>query len=103
MVVSLNSAHPGVRFVSALMEYKNHSFKCYAYLKYETLCNTSLKVSYYKAVLHRRMVHTASYAMFMVTWCCSECCVTSGLDFETATGSVVRYCPIICFKGIESL
>jgi len=30
--------------------------------------------------------------MVVVTWCCSECCVPSGLDFEAAVGSVVRYC-----------
>ena len=30
--------------------------------------------------------------MLMVTWCCSECCVPSGLDFEAAGGSIVRYC-----------
>ena len=40
------------------------------------------------------VAHTVSYtAMFMVTWCHSECCVPSALDFEDAGGSVV--CPII--------
>ena len=29
-------------------------------------------------------VCTASYAMFTVTWCHSECCVPSGLDFATS-------------------
>ena len=35
-------------------------------------------------------VCTASYTMFMVTQCRSECCVLSGLDFEAAGGSVAR-------------
>ena len=30
--------------------------------------------------------------VLMLTWCRSECCVTSGLDFEAAGGSVI--CPI---------
>ena len=38
--------------------------------------------------------------MLMVTWCCSECCVPSGLDFEAAGGFV---CSIIYFEDIESL
>ena len=29
--------------------------------------------------------------MFTVTWCHSECCVASGLDFKAAGGSVVLY------------
>ena len=28
----------------------------------------------------------------MLTWCHSECCVVSGLDFEAAGGSAVRSC-----------
>ena len=36
-------------------------------------------------------VHTVSYSMLTVTWCRSECCVPSGLDFEAAGGSVVCY------------
>ena len=28
----------------------------------------------------------------MLTWCRSECCVQSGLDFEATGGSIVRYC-----------
>ena len=27
-------------------------------------------------------VHTARYTMLTVTWCCSECCEPSGLNFE---------------------
>jgi len=34
---------------------------------------------------------TMSYTMLTVTWCHSECCVPSGLNFEAAGGSVVRY------------
>ena len=30
--------------------------------------------------------------MLTVTWCHSECCVPSGLDFQAAGGSIVRYC-----------
>ena len=36
-------------------------------------------------------VRTVSYSMLTVTWCHSECCVLSGLDFEAAAGSVVCY------------
>ena len=36
-------------------------------------------------------VHTTSHTMLTVTWCHSECCVPSGLNFEAAGGSVVRY------------
>ena len=31
-----------------------------------------------------------SYTMFTVTWCCSECCVPSGLNFKAAGDSIVR-------------
>ena len=34
---------------------------------------------------------TASYSMLTVTLYSSECCVPSGLDFEAAGDSVVRY------------
>ena len=30
--------------------------------------------------------------MLTVTWCCSECCVSSGIAFEATGGSVVLYC-----------
>ena len=40
----------------------------------------------------RWMVHIASYTMLTATWCCSECCVPSGLNFEAAGVSVVHYC-----------
>ena len=33
----------------------------------------------------------ASYTLFMVTWCHSECYVPSGLDFKAAGGFVVQY------------
>ena len=36
-------------------------------------------------------VRTVSYTMLTVTWCRSECCVPSGLDFEAAGDSVVHY------------
>ena len=41
-----------------------------------------------------------SYIMLMVTWCHSECCVASGLDFKPL---VVPLYVTLCFKGIESL
>ena len=42
--------------------------------------------------------------MLTVTWCPTECCVPSGLDFEGAGGSVVAIvCPVVFFEGIESL
>ena len=41
--------------------------------------------------------------MLTVRWCCSECCVPSGLDFEAAGGSVVCYLLFVRFKGIELL
>ena len=34
---------------------------------------------------------TASYTMFTVTSCRSECCVPSGLNFDAPGDSVVRY------------
>ena len=34
---------------------------------------------------------TASYSILTVTLFSSECCVPSGLHFETTSGSVVRY------------
>ena len=36
-----------------------------------------------------------------VTWCRSDCCVPSVLDFEVAGSSIV--CLIICFEGIKLL
>ena len=34
---------------------------------------------------------TAKYIMLTVTWCCSEYCVPSGLNFQVSGGSFVRY------------
>ena len=58
-----------------------------------------------RVILHRRLLQdsiaqtdvadvacTASYTMLTVTWCCSEHCAPSGLDFKAAGGSVVRCC-----------
>ena len=49
------------------------------------------------------MVHSASYAVLTVTWCCSECCVLPELDFKAAGSSVlIIVCQIIWFESIES-
>ena len=66
--------------------------------------------NYYKASLHRRTlrdvtnaVSTASCTMLTVTSCRSDC-VPSGLDFETAGDSVVRYFVSNYFlRGIRAL
>ena len=42
-------------------------------------------------------LHSTSYTMLMVTCCHSECCVSSGLDFEAVGGSIVPYC--LCLRG----
>ena len=70
------------------MEFEKHS------LKHTSEVRTSLKVTQgIFALIHvANAVHTLSYTMFMVTWCSSECCVSSGLDLEAAGGSVARYC-----------
>ena len=41
--------------------------------------------------------HSTSYTMLMVTCCHSECCVSSGFDFEAVGGSIVPYC--LCLRG----
>ena len=42
---------------------------------------------YYKIVLYKQ----TSYTMFAVTYCRSECCVSSAIDFKAASGSIVPY------------
>ena len=37
------------------------------------------------------MVCTANYTTLTATWCRSECCAPSGLNFEARGGSVVHY------------
>ena len=46
----------------------------------------------YKAALWASGVHSASYTMLTVTWCCSKCCVLSGLDSKVAGYPGVCYC-----------
>ena len=51
-------------------------------------CATSLKV----IMRTYLMWYAPSYTMLTVTWCCSECCVLSGLNFVATGGSVACYC-----------
>ena len=73
------SAHPGASFVSA------------------SIASNAMHITGKKlcVILHRRLlnnianaVRTRNYTVLTVTWCCSECCVSSGLDFKAANGSV---------------
>ena len=43
----------------------------------------------------------ASYTMLTVTYSCSKCCVSSGHDFEAATGLCCTL--TFVFESIESL
>ena len=36
-------------------------------------------------------MYTMSYIVLTVNWCCSECCVLSGLDFEVSGGSMYLF------------
>ena len=58
-------------------------------------------------ILHRRLlynidnaVRTLNYTVLTVTWCCSECCVSSGLDFKATNGSVCTLLFVQLFASI---
>ena len=73
------------------MDFEKPSLKCYAYLRQDTLFNTSLKVTTRHLCIDRHNQCGAQcklYHAHQVTWYRSECCVSSGLNFEAASGSL---------------
>ena len=85
------STHPGVTFAWLMV--------CTCGVieaQFQALCPSEVRnfslYGPYKAALWASGVHSASYTMVTVTWCCSECCVLSGLDFKVAGDPGVCYC-----------
>ena len=73
---------------------------------YLRLCFTITEGNYYKLTLRRGMLLipscSASCTVLTVTYCCSECCVPSGLDFEGL--QLCWHCTLLsnyCFKSIK--